>query len=149
MDAPSLAILVLIGLSPVAYALIAWRSRGKARQARLAYLAYVVCALVVAIFQLQVYSAGGIAFMLTGVFLFPLAIAATLAIGNTVGAGSATLRVLGGATVVVALFLTLTGVWGITVLLTMAVAHAYELLVLAACIYGWREWWPRLGRLFT
>ena len=113
---------------------------------RVAYLGYAVCALAVALFQLQIYASGGMAFMLTFVFLIPLAIAGTLAIGSTVGAQSATLRALGGATVVVVLFLILTGLWGITMLLTTAIAHAYEILVLIACIYRRREWWPQRNR---
>jgi hypothetical protein len=42
--------------------------------------------------QMQVYSSGGAAFMMIGAFLVPIAVAGTLAIGNTVGVRSATLR---------------------------------------------------------
>jgi hypothetical protein len=113
---------------------------------RLAYLGYAACALAVAFFQLEIYASAGVAFMMAGVFLIPIFVAGTLAIGNTVGARSATLRVLGGATVVVVLFLIMTGSLGVTILLTTAIAHAYEVLVLIACIYRRHEWWPQGNR---
>jgi hypothetical protein len=138
-----MVVLVLLGLFPVAYGLIAWRSRGEARQAKLAYLGYAACALAVGYVQMQVYSSGGVAFMMIGAFLVPIAIAGALAIGNTLGVRSATLRVLGVSTVVVVLSLVVTGFWGVAVALTMALAHAYETLVLLACIDRRREWWPQ------
>jgi hypothetical protein len=139
----SKAVLVLLGLFPVAYALIAWRSGGKVAQVRLAYFGYAGSALAFAFFQLEIYSNGGIALMMIGVFLVPIVIAGTLAIGNTIGARNTTLRVLAGATVAAVLLLGITGMWGVALVFTIAATHAYQLLVLAACIYRRAEWLPR------
>jgi hypothetical protein len=139
----SKVVLVLLGLFPVAYALIAWRSRGRVAQVRLAYFGYAGSALAFAFFQLEIYSAGGIALMMTGAFLIPIVITGTLAIGNTFSTRSTTLRVLGGATVAAVLLLGMTGTWGVAIVFTIAATHAYQLLVLAACILRRSEWLPR------
>jgi hypothetical protein len=138
----SKVVLVLLAVSPGLYLLILWTSRGRQAQLRTAYLGYAVCALAIAFFQLQLYAAGGIGTILIGIVLVPITIAVTLAIGNTIGAQSKTLQLLGAGTVVVVPFIILMGFWWIAVPFTTAIAHAYEILVLVACIYRRREWWP-------
>lgn len=83
--------------------------------------------------------------MMFGIFLFPIAIAAGIAIINTVGARSAALRILGGATLALGLFQVLTFVDVIAAFMNV-IARAYVILVLFACIYRRREWWPQSGQ---
>ena len=137
-----IAVLILLGCSLILYVVLALWSRPERGQIRIAYLGYAVCALVVGLFQLHLYVDGPDIFMMVGIFLFPIAIAAGLAIANTVGARSATLRILGGATLALALFQILTFMDIIGMFMNV-IARAYVILVLIACIYRRREWWPQ------
>jgi hypothetical protein len=136
------AVLILLGCASVLYVVLSLSPRPERGQVRVAYLGYAVCALVVALFQLHLYVEGPDTFMMFGIFLFPIAIAAGIAIINTVGARSATLRILGGATLALALFQILTFIDVMGAFMNV-IARAYVILVLFACIYCRREWWPQ------
>jgi hypothetical protein len=126
----------------ILYVVISLWSRPERGQIRIAYLGYAVCALVVGFFQFHLYVDGPDIFMMFGIFLFPIVIAAGLAVANTVGARSATLRILGGATLALGLFQILTFM-DIMGTFMNVIARAYVILVLIACIYRRREWWPQ------
>lgn len=134
------AILALLALSAGLFLLVLWTSRGRLAQLRIAYLGYAVCALAITWYQLQLYASGPMASVLIGIVLVPIAVAGTAAIGNTLNARSATLRVLGASTVVAVLPLTLSGFWAVAGAASMIVGHVYALLVLAACIHRRNEW---------
>jgi hypothetical protein len=136
------AVLILLGCALIFYVVLSLSSRPKRSQIRIAYLGYAVCALVVGLFQLHLYVDGPDIFMMFGIFLFPIAIAGGIAIINTVGARSATLRILGGATLALALFQILTFIDVIGALMNV-IARGYVIFVLFACIYCRREWWPQ------
>jgi hypothetical protein len=137
-----IAVLILLGCALILFVVISLWSRAERRQIRFAYLGYAVCALVVALFQFHLYVDGPDIFMIFDVFLFPIAIAAGVAIVSTVGARSATLRILGGATLALGLFQILTFMHIIGIFMNV-IARAYVILVLIACIYRRREWWPQ------
>ena len=137
-----LAGLILVGCALILFIALSLWSRPERRQIRIAYLGYAVCALVVGLFQLHLVVDGPAIFMMFGVFLFPIAIAAGVAMLHTIGARSATLRILGGMTLALGLFQGL-AFMGIIGALMNVIAQAYVILVLFACVYYRREWWPR------
>jgi hypothetical protein len=111
---------------------------------RVAYLCYILCAIVVASFVLHLVVDGGEVLMVFLLFLAPFAVAAVVAIAMTLAAGSnRTLRVFAAATIVVALVQLLAEIYGYAGALGTAVLVvdcAYAVLVLGAGAYRRSEW---------
>lgn len=127
----------------VYYAISLWSpSEPERSRIRYAYLGYVVCALGTGLFQVHYYVDGPQIFMVFPVFLFPCAIAAGHALIMTVGARSATLPILGIATLALGLAQVLT-VWDSMGTFVSVITGAYVLLVPIVSIYRRREWWPQ------
>lgn len=135
-----IAVLVLSAGAVALYVALSRSSQRKRAQIRQAYLGYAVCALVVALLQLHLYVDGPEILMVFGLFLVPIAVSAAAAVLNTVGAPSAALRTLAGATFALAgaQILSLTGAIGAFMNI---IARSYVMLVLFICVYRYREWW--------
>lgn len=135
------AVPILLGCALVLFIVLSQSSRPELSRTRIAYLGYAVAALVIGWFQLHLYVDGPDAFMFFGIFLFPIAVAAGIAIFNTFRARSRTLRILRGATLALVLFQVLAG-FGIFPAIMNLMARAYVVLVLIASVAGYRDWWP-------
>jgi hypothetical protein len=140
---------LLVSLALYVRIIVRWpRDRRATRiaYARIAYLGYAACAMVVGLFQLHLHVDGPDIFMVYGVFLGPMAIAGALAFLGTVAAKlSVTLWILGGATAALALLQALTSIGFIGAIMDLA-AIAYVIIVLVACAIRRDEWWRAGGR---
>jgi ankyrin repeat protein len=132
----------ILACSTLCCPLILARASSRKRAAiSIAYLGYAVCALVVGLFQLHLFTEGADIFMAFGLFLVPILISGGLAIVMTVATWTnVTLRILGFATIGLGLLQVAAPMVGVESFMN-GIARVYVVTVLAACAYRRREWW--------